>query len=49
MLLLNEGLGETLVQLWTERIRTWENNRAAQNPYYLPVTSESVHVAHYLF
>ena len=33
---LNDALGETLVQLWTAKIKTWENDRSAPNPYYAP-------------
>lgn len=46
---LNEGLGEILIDSWTEMIKTWEGNRAAPNPYYLPVTSESMRMTHYPF
>ena len=38
--LLNEGLPATLVQSWTAKITTWEKDRGAANPYYIPATSE---------
>ena len=39
LLFLNEGLPNALVQLWTVKITTWENDRDAPNPYYKPTTA----------
>ena len=36
---INNGLPPTLIQLWTMKITTWENDRSAPNPYYIPVMS----------
>jgi len=40
--LMNSSLPEDLVQLWAAKITTWENDRTAPNPYYMPTTSELV-------
>jgi len=40
--LINDSLPEDLVQLWTAKITTWENDRTTPNPYYLPTTSELI-------
>ena len=39
LLFLNKGLPDTLVQSWTVKITTWENDRNAPNPYYKPTTA----------
>ena len=44
MSLINAGLEKTLVESWTKRITTWESDRTAENPYYLPQTSECTRV-----
>ena len=44
LLFLNEGLDQNLVLSWTAKITTWENDRSAPNPYYVPTragTSEN--------
>lgn len=38
--LINAGLPRDLVDLWTAKIITWENDRSAPNPYYTPETSK---------
>ena len=38
--LINEALPITLVREWTAKVRTWESDRSAPNPYYIPATSQ---------
>lgn len=39
LLLINKALPQTLIESWTTVITTWENDRTAPNPYYIPATS----------
>ena len=44
---INDGLPTTLVQLWMAKITTWEDDRNAPNPYYIPATSELMYMVSY--
>lgn len=36
---MSDALPASLVQSWTTKIVTWENDRSAPNPYYTTVIS----------